>query len=181
MYGTIPADLRFTPIIDPKTKTEDDRRWSLVENGRLATYYISFFQEMMKMMIRLLPSLMLLFSSVSGVAAFSTGCCSHTTSTCLYAEKVSTTRRSWLEKSARSILLGSAFASSSPQLAYAKKTGTDASSLDPDLPPDAIKSYLQYRYSLQLAADFYIFDLQNMVADTGEISFPFFCHNLLFR
>ena len=132
-------------------------------------------------MILLLPSLMLLFSSVSGVAAFSTGCCSHTTSTCLYAEKVSTTRRSWLEKSARSILLGSAFASSSPQLAYAKKTGTDASSLDPDLPPDAIKSYLQYRYSLQLAADFYIFDLQNMVADTGEISFPFFCHNLFFR
>lgn len=33
---------------------------------------------------------------------------------------------------------------------------------------DAVKSYLQYRYSLQLAADFYIFDLQNMVADTDE-------------
>ncbi len=66
--------------------------------------------------------------------------------------------------------MGAAIASTStPQAAFAR-TVTDASSLDPDLPNDAIKSYLQYRYSLQLAADYYIFDLQNMVADTGEIN-----------
>ncbi len=51
----------------------------------------------------------------------------------------------------------------------AAKVPTDATSgLLPDLPPDAVKSYLQYRFPLQLAADFYIFDLQAMVADTGE-------------
>jgi hypothetical protein len=42
----------------------------------------------------------------------------------------------------------------------------------PDLPPEAIRSYLQYRYPLQLAADYYIFDLQNAVGhpeDWGDI------------
>ena len=35
---------------------------------------------------------------------------------------------------------------------------------------DAYLIFLQYiSQSLQLAADYYIFDLQNMVADTGEI------------
>lgn len=32
-----------------------------------------------------------------------------------------------------------------------------------DLPPDASRSYLQYRIPLQIAADFYVFDLQEMV------------------
>jgi len=46
---------------------------------------------------------------------------------------------------------------------------TDASSgLLPELPPEAQRSYLQYRFPLQLSADFYIFDLQTMVADTDE-------------
>mmetsp|Transcript_52414 Transcript_52414/g.157261 ORF Transcript_52414/g.157261 Transcript_52414/m.157261 type:complete len:304 (-) Transcript_52414:512-1423(-) len=48
----------------------------------------------------------------------------------------------------------------------------DASILD-DLPPDAARSYLQYRIPLQIAADFYIFELQDMVKnidDWGEIN-----------
>ena len=46
---------------------------------------------------------------------------------------------------------------------------TNASSGElPDLPPVAVWSYLQYRFLLQLVADFYVFDLQTMVADTGE-------------
>ena len=45
---------------------------------------------------------------------------------------------------------------------------TNASSGElPDLPADAARSYLQYRFPLQLAADFYVFDLQTMVGDTG--------------
>ena len=118
-----------------------------------------------------IPLTTLLLSSALGVVgAFSTGCsrtAARSSSTSLNAE-VPSTRRSWLQSSA-SVLLGSVIASaSSPQVAFAK-TATDASSLDPDLPNDAIKSYLQYRYSLQLAADYYMFDLQDMVADTGEI------------
>jgi hypothetical protein len=113
-------------------------------------------------------TLLLLSSALGVVGAFSTGLktASPSSSTSLYAE-VPSTRRSWLQSSS-SVLLGSVIASaSSPQVAFAK-TATSASSLDPDLPKDAIKSYLQYRYSLQLAADYYIFDLQNMVADTGK-------------
>ena len=122
--------------------------------------------------MKITSSTLLLLSSAFGAAgAFSTTSCRATSAGCsstsLNAEP--STRRSWLQSSS-SILLGSAIAAtaSNPQAAFAK-TVTNAASLDPDLPNDAIKSYLQYRYSLQLAADYYIFDLQNMVADTGEI------------
>lgn len=37
-----------------------------------------------------------------------------------------------------------------------------------DLPPDGLKSYLQYRVGLQIFADFFIFDLQRLVSDTDE-------------
>mmetsp|Transcript_2379 Transcript_2379/g.3520 ORF Transcript_2379/g.3520 Transcript_2379/m.3520 type:complete len:301 (+) Transcript_2379:64-966(+) len=122
--------------------------------------------------MKITSSTLLLLSSAFGAAgAFSTTGCRTTSAGCsstsLNAE-VPSTRRSWLQSSS-SILLGSAIAAtaSNPQAAFAK-TVTNAASLDPDLPNDAIKSYLQYRYSLQLAADYYIFDLQNMVADTDE-------------
>eukprot|EP00526_Cylindrotheca_closterium_P023383 CAMPEP_0113620774 /NCGR_PEP_ID=MMETSP0017_2-20120614/10594_1 /TAXON_ID=2856 /ORGANISM="Cylindrotheca closterium" /LENGTH=164 /DNA_ID=CAMNT_0000530461 /DNA_START=33 /DNA_END=523 /DNA_ORIENTATION=- /assembly_acc=CAM_ASM_000147 len=42
-----------------------------------------------------------------------------------------------------------------------------ASALD-DLPPDAAKSYYQYRIPLQLAADYYIFELQEKVGNLDE-------------
>jgi hypothetical protein len=37
-----------------------------------------------------------------------------------------------------------------------------------DLPPDSKKSYLQYRIPLQIAADYYIFDLQDKIGDINE-------------
>ncbi|KAL7531524.1 hypothetical protein ACHAWF_003801 [Thalassiosira exigua] len=80
-------------------------------------------------------------------------------------------RRSWAKDSA-ALLLGSAtsLAVAPPRAALAAgRTPTDASSGDlPDLPPEAVRSYLQYRFPLQLAADFYVFDLQTMVKDTDE-------------
>eukprot|EP00571_Detonula_confervacea_P015775 CAMPEP_0172300248 /NCGR_PEP_ID=MMETSP1058-20130122/2373_1 /TAXON_ID=83371 /ORGANISM="Detonula confervacea, Strain CCMP 353" /LENGTH=309 /DNA_ID=CAMNT_0013009971 /DNA_START=61 /DNA_END=986 /DNA_ORIENTATION=- len=81
------------------------------------------------------------------------------------------TRRSWLQTSASSVLLGSgmAFAAPAKRASASAREVTDASSGElPDLPPSAIKDYLQYRFPLQLSADFYIFDLQTMVADTDE-------------
>ncbi|KAL3942576.1 MAG: hypothetical protein SGBAC_003246 [Bacillariaceae sp.] len=42
-----------------------------------------------------------------------------------------------------------------------------ASAFD-DLPPDSAKSYYQYRIPLQLAADYYIFELQEKVGDLDE-------------
>jgi hypothetical protein len=38
----------------------------------------------------------------------------------------------------------------------------------PDLPPEAVRSYLQYRIALQIAADAYVFDLQNTVVNPDE-------------
>lgn len=123
--------------------------------------------------MKITSSTLILLSSAFGAAgAFSTTGCRTTSAGCSSTSlnanaEVPSTRRSFVTSS---ILLGSAIAAtaSNPQAAFAK-TVTNAASLDPDLPNDAIKSYLQYRYSLQLAADYYIFDLQNMVADTGEI------------
>ena len=37
-----------------------------------------------------------------------------------------------------------------------------------DLPPDAARSYLQYRIPLQTAADFYIFELQDLLGDIQQ-------------
>jgi len=39
---------------------------------------------------------------------------------------------------------------------------------DPDLPPDAVRSYLQYRIPLQTSADFYVFELQELLKDTSD-------------
>ena len=46
-------------------------------------------------------------------------------------------------------------------------TGPDSGNL-PDLPPDAVRSYLQYRIPLQTSADFYIFELQDLLKDTSD-------------
>ena len=49
-----------------------------------------------------------------------------------------------------------------------------------DLPPDAIRSYLQYRVPLQTSADFYIFELQNNLQNVdnwGEIGELFQANN----
>jgi hypothetical protein len=43
-----------------------------------------------------------------------------------------------------------------------------AAGISDDLPPDAAKSYYQYRIPLQIAADFYIFDLQDKVGNIDE-------------
>ena len=38
----------------------------------------------------------------------------------------------------------------------------------PDLPPDAGRSYLQYRVPLQIAADYYVFELRGQLGDIDE-------------
>ncbi|KAL3908734.1 MAG: hypothetical protein SGARI_002934 [Bacillariaceae sp.] len=50
----------------------------------------------------------------------------------------------------------------------------------PDLPRDAVRSYLQYRIPLQIAADAYIFSYQGMITDVdqwGEVSQLFRVNN----
>ena len=50
----------------------------------------------------------------------------------------------------------------------------------PDLPPEAARSYLQYRFSLQVAMDYYIFELQKKLSnidDWGEVNQLFQTNN----
>jgi hypothetical protein len=80
-----------------------------------------------------------------------------------------TTRRAWLQAtmgfgfSAALVTVKGASAALLP-----RAPTTSLSGHLPDLPPEAVRSYLQYRFPLQLAADYYIFDLQTMVRDTDE-------------
>lgn len=69
----------------------------------------------------------------------------------------------------------------SPVLAAAKArvTGPSDGNLD-DLPPDAVRSYLQYRVPLQISADFYVFELQPLLSDVqqwGEVGELFQVNN----
>merc|ERR1719223_217709 len=59
--------------------------------------------------------------------------------------------------------------SSDPALAKTNTPITTASSGElPDLPPDAVRSYLQYRSPLQISADYYLFDLRDQIEDVQE-------------
>lgn len=84
-----------------------------------------------------------------------------------------------------SFTMASIFASSyliaAPSSAHAevKMTGSTDGNL-PDLPSEASRSYLQYRIPLQIAADFFIFELQPKLAnvdDWGEINTLFQTNN----
>lgn len=49
-----------------------------------------------------------------------------------------------------------------------------------DLPPEAVRSYLQYRIPLQISTDFYLFELRDKLTDTntwGEIAELFQANN----
>jgi len=51
--------------------------------------------------------------------------------------------------------------------------GVQAAEPSSDLPPDAIRSYLQYRFPLQLSADYYQFELREKLGDFdkwGEVN-----------
>jgi len=50
-----------------------------------------------------------------------------------------------------------------PTIAGAAGTANDGNL--PDLPPEAIRSYLQYRIPLQINADYYVFELQELMDD----------------
>ena len=80
-----------------------------------------------------------------------------------------TTRRAWLQATMSLRVAAALLPAVGASAALPSRVPTTSSSgLLPDLPPEAVRSYLQYRFPLQLAADYYIFDLQTMVRDTDE-------------
>jgi len=61
-------------------------------------------------------------------------------------------------------------------LPFLSVPGVQAKEPNPDLPPDAIRSYLQYRFPLQLSADYYLFELREKLGDFdkwGEVNTMF--------
>merc|ERR1712071_614458 len=93
-------------------------------------------------------------------------------------------RREFFKSGATSALLpvlGLTLTSSSlPANAETTSITTASSGLLPDLPPDAVRSYLQYRTPLQISADYYLFDLRDQIKDInqwGEINALFNSQN----
>eukprot|EP00548_Thalassiothrix_antarctica_P005293 CAMPEP_0194147028 /NCGR_PEP_ID=MMETSP0152-20130528/22475_1 /TAXON_ID=1049557 /ORGANISM="Thalassiothrix antarctica, Strain L6-D1" /LENGTH=327 /DNA_ID=CAMNT_0038847699 /DNA_START=69 /DNA_END=1052 /DNA_ORIENTATION=+ len=66
----------------------------------------------------------------------------------------------------------------SPLTANAVSTSKDGNL--PDLPPEAVRSYLQYRISLQISADYYLWELQELMenpSDWGDVGQLFRVNN----
>ena len=66
-----------------------------------------------------------------------------------------------------------------PAIAGTTPTGPNDGNL-PDLPSEAVRSYLQYRMPLQISADYYLWDLQGKIKDVdqwGEINELFRSNN----
>ena len=121
-------------------------------------------------MLRLITLLTGLLASYSNVTnAFSTGGTIKTSCAKASSTNLAATRRSLLQHASKYITVGVVplLLGGSSANAAREVTGAASGNL-PDLPFEAQRSYLQYRYPLQLSADFYIFDLQTMVGDTGR-------------
>ena len=94
-------------------------------------------------------------------------------------------RRNFLNVMPRSVLAASVISTATTTMIplAANAAGTPTGPIDgnlPDLPPNAVQSYLQYRIPLQIAVDAYLFDLQDAVADIdqwGEVSNQFRVNN----
>lgn len=156
----------------------------------LRTYHIA--PALLLVVYRLLPTLMmkmylnsLLIATTLGTftqtSAFSAFSKPRSQTTALYSTEVEEStdgnvRRDLLLGTLSTIVLGSIprTASAAPTV-----TGTNDGNL-PDLPPDAGRSYLQYRGPLQVATDYYVFELQSKlddVDDWGEINVLFQTNN----
>mmetsp|Transcript_11072 Transcript_11072/g.20695 ORF Transcript_11072/g.20695 Transcript_11072/m.20695 type:complete len:324 (+) Transcript_11072:42-1013(+) len=102
----------------------------------------------------------------------------HSDSSSSSSNHVDWQRRNFLQQTIPFAII--AFSSTTSNAATSVIPTTSASGNLPDLPPEASRSYLQYRIPLQIAADFYIFDLQNKLSDVdswGDINQLFQTNN----
>ena len=92
-------------------------------------------------------------------------CFSHMASALIFPSGPSLSRRDW-------IAVTGLVAPLTPFLSVAnaearRVTGPSDGNLV-DLPPEAVRSYLQYRIALQTSADFYLFELQDLLRDPSD-------------
>ena len=90
------------------------------------------------------------------------------TYTQLYSD-TSSSRREWMQNTlvaTGAITLGGESLVAFPSTAQAVTGALDGNL--PDLPPEAGRSYLQYRVPLQIAADYYVFELRDQLGNIDE-------------
>jgi hypothetical protein len=136
---------------------------------RLAFFRCHYYLfAMMIHPVGLMASILLL-NCIAVIDAFSMGSTTFASSSSKASStSLTATRRSLLESASKSLAVGATSLVFGGSNVYGREVTDVTSGGIPDLPSDAQRSYLQYRFPLQLAADFYIFDLQTMVGDTGE-------------
>ena len=88
------------------------------------------------------------------------------------AAAAASTRRGFLTAGSLSALLPqlvavAAVTTAAVPSAASATTGAGDGNL-PDLPPDAVRSYLQYRVQFQIALDAYVFELQSKIGDVDQ-------------
>lgn len=87
-------------------------------------------------------------------------------------DAATTSRRRALARAVRDALVVASAGASvvgvpAPALAARPTTNAGSGAL-PDLPPEAVRSYLQYRTPLQVSADYYLFDLRDQIDDPSR-------------
>lgn len=126
-----------------------------------------------------------LFSTVAlaapcGILAFAPSSAKVSLSSSSTSLNVEANRRQILQIPALAILSSIPAMASLPQDASAATPNTASDGNLPDLPKEAVRSYLQYRIPLQIAADYYVFELQGRLSKTddwGEINQLFQVNN----
>lgn len=85
-------------------------------------------------------------------------------------QEPSSSRRDFMSASSAAAVaaFGAPFFLSSEPVNAASVVTTAEDGLLPDLPKDARQAYLQYRTSLQISADYYLFDLFEQIQDTDQ-------------
>lgn len=85
-------------------------------------------------------------------------------------QEPSSSRRDFMSTSSAAAVaaFGFPFFLSSEPVNAASVVTTAEDGLLPDLPKDARQTYLQYRTSLQISADYYLFDLFEQIQDTDQ-------------
>lgn len=122
--------------------------------------------------------------SLGSLPGFSAFAPSFTADSKIYSSSTSlnleSDRRQILQLPALAIISSIPMLTSVPEGAIAAAPTTALDGNLPDLPPEGTRSYLQYRIPLQIAADYYVFELQGRLADTddwGEINQLFRVNN----
>mmetsp|Transcript_19281 Transcript_19281/g.29211 ORF Transcript_19281/g.29211 Transcript_19281/m.29211 type:complete len:304 (-) Transcript_19281:68-979(-) len=127
-----------------------------------------------------LLSLLLILSGAAKTSAFAPQSLSSSTAGDITSTSLNLERRQMLQIPALAILGTLSSSTIDVNKAGAATIAGASAGLLPDLPSEAVRSYLQYRIPLQIAADYYVFELLpklSSIDDWGEVNQLFQVNN----